>query len=128
MIHRNHRGPGRRRYGGGASTNETDAEFLGVVTAVGNEPAHVSGVVPAYQALTVDVTEITRGELDLGPLGLDVLVVAGNPHIGWGAQGLPALDPAMVQPGVSMRIWANHEAGYWRAIEISTDGPQPMLS
>lgn len=118
---------GRRggRYGGGATRDEADADFLAEVTAVGPEPIHVSGVVPAYQTLSVYVTEAVRG--DIGPgaqIDLDVLVASGQPHVVLGVSGLPALDASMVQPGITLHGWASYENGRWRAIEISSDGPQ----
>lgn len=113
----------RSRYGGGVTRDDTDADFIATVSAVGEEPHYVSGFVPAYQSLNVNVSEVIRGQLQPGAIDLDVLVAMGYPHIGWGMNGLPALDSNMVQPGVSIHVWANYENNRWRAVEISTDGP-----
>ena len=83
----------------------------------------------AYQTVTVYVTEALRGDLTAGAqVELDVLVAPGCAHISRGASGLPALDSYMVQQGVTLHGWANYESGRWRALEISTDGPQPSPS
>jgi hypothetical protein len=113
------------RYGGGISREEADADFLAQVTAVGAEPFHLSGFIPAYQTLTVQVTESIRGGLTAGTeIDLDVLVGPDCRHVAMVASGVRALDPSMIQPGVSLHGWANYEGGRWRAFEISTDGPQ----
>src|SRR5262245_22574244 len=113
------------RYGGGTSHEEADAEFVAQVTAVGREPFHLSGFIPAYQTLTVQITEAVRGGLTAGTaVDIDVLIASGCPYVATVASGVRALNPSMIQPGVSLRGWANYEAGRWRAFDISTDGPR----
>jgi hypothetical protein len=113
------------RYGGGTSREEADAEFLAQVTAVGPEPFHLSGFIPAYQTLTVQITEALRGGLAAGTaVDLDVLIAPGAPHVATLASGVRALNPSMIQPGVRLHGWANYEAGRWCTFDLSTDGPQ----
>ena len=116
---------GHRRYGGGTTAETTDAEFAARVESIGPEPGFLSGRAPAYQRLDVTVTDVRRGsDVAVGDyLPLDVLIAGGNPHIGIGQLGLPALDSAMVQTGVVIVAWANHGQQGWEALEISTDGP-----
>jgi len=112
------------RYGGGSTTDAADAEFVGRVKYVGSEPQFPSGFAPALQLVSMTVTDARRGEVSVDEtLDVDVLVVAGNPHIGTGASGLPALDASMVQPGVLLLAYANRAGDRWQAFEISTDGP-----
>lgn len=115
----------QRRYGGGATPEESDAEFAARVESVGPEPGFISGLVPAVQRLDVTVTDVRRGSgVSAGDyLALDVLISAGNPHIGLGEFDLPALDSSMVQPGVLIVAWANRGEQSWEALQISTDGP-----
>src|SRR5262245_29493834 len=98
----------QRRYGGGPTPGETDAEFAARVESVGPEPELLSGRAPAFQRLDVTVTDVRRGSgVAVGDyLPLDVLIEAGGPHIGFGASDLPALDASMVQPGVLIVAWA----------------------
>ena len=113
------------RYGGGGTRDQADADFLAEVTAVGPEPTHVSGVIPAFQTLSLYVTETLRGDIAQGSqIDLDVLVANGSPHVSLGMSGAPALDASMIQPGVTVHGWANREGDRWYGIEISTDGPQ----
>jgi len=113
---------GRRvRYG---ARDDTAADFVGRVTSVGPEPSFVSGEATAFQSLDLVVTDVRRGDLQVGrEVTVDVAVIAGMPHMGVGANDLPALDSAMVMPGVLVVVWANPVADRWRAVEISTDGP-----
>jgi hypothetical protein len=115
----------QRRYGAGTTPETTDAEFAARVESVGPEPGFISGLVPAVQRLDVTVTDVRRGsDVSVGDyLPLDVLISAGNPHIGLGEFDLPALDGAMVQPGVLIVAWANRYDQGWEAVQISTDGP-----
>src|SRR6186713_158552 len=115
----------QRRYGGGPTPEETDAEFAARVESVGPEPEFLNGRVPAFQRLDVTVTEVRRGDgVAVGDyLPLDVFVAAGEPHIGTGAFDLPALDASTVQPGVLIVAWANRGDLGWEAVQISTDGP-----
>src|SRR5436190_9779569 len=115
----------RNRYGG-ATPDSVDAEFAGRVEYVGAEPRYRSGVIPALQTVGVTVTDVRRGSrIAVGDyVDLDVLVVAGQRHVGAGSTGLPALDPSMIQNGVTLVAWANLGADQrWRTIDISTDGP-----
>lgn len=114
----------QRRYGGGATRDEADAEFVGRVTYVGSEPTYVSGAVPAIQTVGLTVTDARRGAVAVDDVvDVDVVVVGGEPHITVGEAGLPALDASMVQPGVLLLAYANDAEGRWQAFEISTDGP-----
>jgi hypothetical protein len=115
----------QRRYGAGTTPETTDAEFAARVESVGPEPGFVSGRAPAYQRLDVTVTDVRRGsDVAVGDyLPLDVLISGGNPHIGVGEFGLPALDASMVQPGVLIVASANRGEQSWEALQISTDGP-----
>jgi hypothetical protein len=114
-----------RRYGGGATPEETDAEFAARVESVGPEPGFLNGRVAPFQRLDVTVTEVRRGDgVAVGDyLPLDVFIAAGEPHIGVGEFDLPALDSSMVQPGVLVVAWANRSEQGWEAVQISTDGP-----
>ena len=115
----------QRRYGAGTTPETTDAEFAARVESVGPEPGFFSGRVPAFQRLDVTVTDVRRGSgVSVGDyLPLDVLISGGNPHIGVGAFGVPALDASMVQPGILIVAWANRGEQGWEALQISTDGP-----
>jgi hypothetical protein len=111
----------RPRYG---ARDDTTADFVGRVTSVGPEPRFVSGEATALQSLDLVVTDVRRGDLPVGSkVTVDVAVIAGMPHMGMGANGLPALDSAMVMPGVLVVVWANPVGDRWQAVEISTDGP-----
>jgi hypothetical protein len=114
------------RFGSGSTKESADASFVGRVSYVGPEPAYLSGIAPALQTLGMTVTDVRQGSLSVGDsTEVDVVVVAGNPHIGVGTAGIPALDASMVQPDALVLVWANLAGGRWRAVEISTDGPQP---
>jgi hypothetical protein len=116
----------RPRYG---ARDDTAADFAGRVTAVGPEPEFVSGEGTALQSLDLVVTDVRRGDLQVGSeVSVDVVIVAGLPHIATGAEGLPALDPAMVMPGVLVVAWANPVEDRWQAVEISTDGPSSAVA
>lgn len=112
------------RYGSeGAPTGEK-ATFVGKVDYVGPEPAYVSGIVAAYQAIGVTITDVRQGAVSAGDrLEVDALVASGYPAIGVGANGLPALDSAVVQPGVLVLFDATQCFGRWRCDALSTDGP-----
>src|SRR5262249_19637367 len=115
----------RQRFGSGSTKETADASFVGQVTYVGPEPQYLSGRAPALQTLGMTITDVRSGNATVGDnTEVDVVIVAGNPHVAIGAGGLPALDPAMVAPGVLVLAWANQVGARWRAIEISTDGPQ----
>src|SRR5262245_27692950 len=109
-----------RRYGGGATPEESDAEFAAAGEPVRPEPGFISGIVPAVQRLDVTVTDVRRGsDVAAGDyLPLDILISAGKPHIGLGEFNLPALDPSMVQPGVLIVAWANRTERGWEALQI----------
>lgn len=115
----------QRRYGGGATPEETDAEFVARVESVGPQPEFLNGRVLPFQRLDVTVTEVRRGDgVAAGDyLPLDVFIAAGEPHIGVGEFDMPALDSSMVQPGVLIVAWANRNEQNWEAVQISTDGP-----
>lgn len=116
--------PAEARYGSeGAPTGEK-ATFVGKVEYVGPEPAYVSGIIAAYQAIGVTITDVREGAVNTGDrLEVDALVASGYPAIGVGATGLPALDAAIVQPGVLVLFDATQCYGRWRCDELSTDGP-----
>ena len=112
------------RLGSGSSPDTADAEFAGQVDSVGPEPEFVSGRVIALQNVRLTVTDVRRGDLSAeDQIDLAVEIWGGNPHIGVGELGIPALDAAMVQPGTLLVAWANLTPSGWQAIEISTDGP-----
>ena len=124
----NHLARNQYRYGS-AVTESAEAEFVGQVNYVGAEPEYLSGRVPALQTLGMTITDVRRGYASAGDnVEVDVVVVAGAPHIGLGTAGLPALDATMVQPGVLVQVWANRAGDRWRAGEISTDGPQNVYA
>jgi hypothetical protein len=115
----------RPRYG---ARDDTAAEFAGRVTSIGPEPRFVSGEATAFQALELVVTDVRRGDLQVGSeVAVDVAVIAGMPHMSIGVNGLPALDAGMVMPGVLAVVWANPADDRWQAVEISTDGPSSAV-
>jgi hypothetical protein len=125
-------GSDRYRYGGGDTPETTDAEFAGRVEYVGLEPAFGSGYLTAFQMVGVTITDVRRGSgVSVGDyLDLDVAVVDGARHVVPGSMNpdVRALDPAMIQPGVTLVAWANATDSRWQAIDVSTDGPVPAAN
>ncbi|HEY6908453.1 MAG TPA: hypothetical protein VI356_03725 [Myxococcales bacterium] len=125
MITRQKPLPGEARYGSGAGPDGGRAKFVGKVEYVGPEPAYVSGILAAYQSIGVTITDVREGAVNAGDrVEVDALVASGYPAIGVGASGLPALDSAIVQPGVLVLFDAAQCYGRWRCDALSTDGPQ----
>jgi hypothetical protein len=120
-------GSNRYRYGGGDTPETADAEFAGRVEYVGAEPAFGSGYLTATQVLGLTITDVRRGSgLSVGDyVDVDVAVYDGGRHVAPGTMNpdVLALDPSMVQPGVTVVAWANVSDGRWQALDISTDGP-----
>ena len=124
MITRQKAMPREARYGSEAAPSGGQAKFVGKVEYVGPEPAYVSGIIAAYQAIGVTITDVREGAVNTGDrVEVDALVASGYPAIGVGATGLPALDAAIVQPGVLVLFDATQCYGRWRCDELSTDGP-----
>jgi hypothetical protein len=118
---------GSYRYGAGDTPETADAEFAGRVEYVGAEPAFGSGYITATQVLGLTITDVRRGSgLSVGDyVDVDVAVYDGGRHVAPGTMNpdVLALDPSMVQPGVTVVAWANVSDGRWQALDISTDGP-----
>ena len=122
----------RYRYGAGDTPDTADVEFAGRVEFVGAEPPFGSGYVTATQLLGLTVTDVRRGSgVSVGDyLDVDVAIVAGARHVVPGNMNpdVPALDPSMIQPGVTLVAWANASDGRWQVIDVSTDGPVPAAN
>src|SRR5262249_31935040 len=121
-------GSDRYRYGAGDTPETADAEFAGRVEYVGPEPTFGSGYVTAVQMVGLTVTDVRRGSGISGGdyIDLQLAIIDGARHMApsSGDPDISALDPSMVQSGVTLVARANAiDGGGWRAIDISTDGP-----
>lgn len=90
----------------------------GAIVSVGSPPEYDAGEAPALQPVEIEVQSVLKGPLTVGArVTFDVLVVGGASLVVVGADGVTQLDPALLRPGVRVRVYARQVGGGWRVLE-----------
>jgi len=109
-----------------------DVVFNASVVSLGDPPAFLSGDAPAYQTVSLTVTELRRGAgVEVGDaIDLAVPVVASSPRVVRGGDGSFGLDTTLFRVGAPFVAYASNMGGVWTAltVDIEASGGSPYVA